>query len=505
MLKKKTILIGLALTVVLAFGSLVLGLQFFNNPRLDAASLFHAGVDVMGVFVCAVLFYGCMGQVEQTSRSFSVLVVMASASFAINETMWFIAGSPQWRALYFVCCLLSKWVNLAMIYCFFLYVRHTLRFEGKLARWADKWFPVLLICSMLIVLANVFCPISFLVDANGFYGKGGLPWLEDLYLIVAASVTTVLIVKCASPRRQKWAAMSFVVVPIVAFLASGGAFAYATQYGSVLLSLILMYCILFNDRSRKLAATQTELAMATEIQAAMLPSIFPAFPSREEFDLHASMDPAKEVGGDFYDFFLVDDDHLCMVMADVSGKGVPAALFMMASKIILQSCAMLGGSPAEILTKTNQAICSNNQEEMFVTVWIGILELSTGKLTAANAGHEYPVFCRSGNTYELFRDRHGLVIGAMSGAKYKEYEIQLKKGDLLFVYTDGVPEATNADQELFGTERMLKALNTQPDAAPTQILKNVRAAVDAFVQNAEQFDDLTMLCMKYHGPQPFRG
>ena len=242
-----------------------------------------------------------------------------------------------------------------------------------------------------------------------------------------------------------------------------------------------------------------ELSLATRIQAAMMPHIYPAFPDRSEFDIYATMDPAKEVGGDFYDFFLVDDDHLCMVMADVSGKGVPAALFMMASKIILQSCAMLGGSPAEILTKTNQAICSNNQEEMFVTVWVGILELSTGKLTAANAGHEYPVFCRSGNTYELFRDRHGLVIGAMSGAKYKEYEIQLKKGDRLFVYTDGVPEATNADQELFGTERMLKALNTQPDAAPTQILKNVRAAVDAFVQNAEQFDDLTMLCMEYRG------
>ena len=214
----------------------------------------------------------------------------------------------------------------------------------------------------------------------------------------------------------------------------------------------------------------TELSLATRIQTAMMPHIYPAFPDRS-----------------------------CMVMADVSGKGVPAALFMMASKIILQSCAMLGGSPAEILTKTNQAICSNNQEEMFVTVWVGILELSTGKLTAANAGHEYPVFRRSGNMYELFRDRHGLVIGALSGAKYKEYEIQLKKGDRLFVYTDGVPEATNADQELFGTERMLKALNTQPDAAPTQILKNVRAAVDAFVQNAEQFDDLTMLCMEYRG------
>ena len=498
MLKKKTILIGLALTVVLAFGSLVLGLQFFNNPRLDAASLFHAGVDVMGVFVCAVLFYGCMGQVEQTSRSFSVLVVMASASFAINETMWFIAGSPQWRALYFVCCLLSKWVNLAMIYCFFLYVRHTLRFEGKLARWADKWFPVLLICSMLIVLANVFCPISFLVDANGFYGKGGLPWLEDLYLIVAASVTTVLIVKCASPRRQKWAAMSFVVVPIVEFLASGGAFAYATQYGSVLLSLILMYCILFNDRSRKLAATQTELAMATEIQAAMLPSIFPAFPSREEFDLHASMDPAKEVGGDFYDFFLIDEDHLGLIIADVSGKGIPAALFMMISKTVLQNFAKLGIGAAEILKKANEALCVENKTEMFVTAWVGILEISSGKLTCANAGHEYPAVCQDGR-FTLLKDRHGFVLGGMEGSQYREYSIRLKKGDKIFVYTDGVPEATDRENALFGTERMLEALNKDAALSPRELLGKVRRAVDAFVGDAEQFDDLTMLCLEYKG------
>ncbi len=244
----------------------------------------------------------------------------------------------------------------------------------------------------------------------------------------------------------------------------------------------------------------TELALATRIQTAMMPHIFPPFPGRDEFDIYASMDPAKEVGGDFYDFFLVDDDHLCMVMADVSGKGVPAALFMMATKIILQSVAMLGGSPAEILTKTNQAICSNNQEEMFVTVWVGILEISTGRLTAANAGHEYPVLKKTPDgSFELFRDKHGLAIGAMDGVHYREYEMTLEPGAKLFLYTDGVPEATNADNALFGTERMLAALNAETDACPEKVLKNVRGAVDAFVQDAEQFDDITMLCMEYYG------
>ncbi len=243
----------------------------------------------------------------------------------------------------------------------------------------------------------------------------------------------------------------------------------------------------------------TELSLATRIQASMLPSVFPPFPDRKEFDVFASMDPAKEVGGDFYNFFLVDDDHLCLLIADVSGKGVPAALFMMASMIILSNNAMVGKSPAQILTDTNAAISANNREEMFVTVWLGILELSTGRLTAANAGHEYPVLRRPDGSFELYKDRHGFVIGGMEGVKYKEYELQLEPGSRLFLYTDGVPEATNAENELFGTERMLAALNERPDDTPEQLLQSVRAAVDGFVKEAEQFDDLTMLCLEYKG------
>ena len=211
------------------------------------------------------------------------------------------------------------------------------------------------------------------------------------------------------------------------------------------------------------------------------------------------MDPAKEVGGDFYDFFLIDEDHLGMVMADVSGKGVPAALFMMVSKILVQNYAMTGRGPAEVLRAVNNQICANNREEMFVTVWFGVLDLRTGRITAANAGHEYPAMMLTGGQFELVKDKHGFVIGGVEGVRYKEYELQLKPGSRLFLYTDGVPEATNADNVLFGTERMLAALNKAPDADTKTILKNVREAVDGFVKDAEQFDDLTMLCVEYTG------
>ena len=254
-----------------------------------------------------------------------------------------------------------------------------------------------------------------------------------------------------------------------------------------------------HEKDVKSARIESELNLASSIQADMLPNIYPAFPDRPEFDIYATMNPAKEVGGDFYDFFLVDDDHLCMVMADVSGKGVPAALFMMASKIILANNAMMGKSPAQILTDTNAAICSNNREEMFVTVWLGILEISTGKLTAANAGHEYPAIKYANGGFELLKDKHGFVIGGMEGLKYKEYELTLEPGSKIFLYTDGVPEATDSESRMFGTERMLAALNSDGTASPENTLKNIRAAVDGFLNDAEQFDDLTTLCAQYKG------
>ncbi len=243
----------------------------------------------------------------------------------------------------------------------------------------------------------------------------------------------------------------------------------------------------------------TELTVATRIQSAMLPHIFPAFPDRTEFDVYATMDPAKEVGGDFYDYFLIDDDHLCLVMADVSGKGVPAALMMMAVKIIIANYAKMGHSPAQVLSITNQAICENNQEDMFVSVWLGILEISTGKMVASNAGHEYPAIRRGDGKFEMMKSRHSLVVGAMEETKYTEYDVQLDPGSKMFLYTDGVPEASNADGKLFGEERMVEALNKAPDASCDEILANVKEAVEGFVQGAEQFDDLTMLCVEFKG------
>ncbi len=242
-----------------------------------------------------------------------------------------------------------------------------------------------------------------------------------------------------------------------------------------------------------------ELNIAKIIQENSVPNIFPAFPARKDFDVYASMTPAKEVGGDFYNFFLVDDDHLAMVMADVSGKGIPAALFMMVTNILISDRTHMGGTPAEILTFVNDNICEHNRADMFVTVWLGILEISTGKIIAANAGHDDPAIYRKGGSFEILKNKHGLVVGAMSGIKYKDFEIQLNKGDKLFLYTDGLPEATDKNEKMFTLEGMINALNQHKEKAPLQILDGINEAVNAFVGDAPQFDDLTMMCLELKG------
>ena len=245
----------------------------------------------------------------------------------------------------------------------------------------------------------------------------------------------------------------------------------------------------------------TELHLASRIQSNTLPNLFPPFPERKEFDIYAVMDPAREIGGDLYDFFLVDDDHLALMIADVSGKGVPAALCMMVSLILVHNTALNIPGPAKILEVVNDQFCAHNPEEMFVSVWLGILEISTGKLTASNAGHEYPMLKMPGGAYELVKQRSGFVIGGMEGMKYKEYSLQLVPGAQLFLYTDGLPEATDAGEAMFGIPRALEVLNASGASRPKEIIGAMRTAVDGFVKDAEQFDDLTMVCLTYYGPE----
>ena len=243
----------------------------------------------------------------------------------------------------------------------------------------------------------------------------------------------------------------------------------------------------------------TELGIATRIQASMLPNAFPPFPDRKEFDIYASMHPAKEVGGDFYDFFFIDSDHLALVIADVSDKGVPAAMFMMVSKTMIQNRTLVGGTPGEILTFVNDQIVAKNDASMFVTVWFAILTVSTGEVIATNAGHEYPAIRRADGKYEYLKDKHGLPLGVMEGSEYKDYTFNLNVGDSIYVYTDGVTEAINTKEEFWGMDNLLDALNKEEYSDPTETINGVVATLNEYVGEAAQFDDITQLCLLYKG------
>ena len=278
-----------------------------------------------------------------------------------------------------------------------------------------------------------------------------------------------------------------------------GHFWFFPLYLTVCIIFVIEFVLIFHSilsASREMKSS-AELNVATNIQKSMLPCIFPAFPDRKEIDIYATMDPAKEVGGDFYDFFMVDDKHLAIVIADVSGKGVPAALFMVIGKTLIKDHTTQGRDLGAVFTEVNNLLCESNSEEMFITAFEGVLDLVTGEFVYVNAGHEMPFICKAGGNFEPYKIRAAFVLAGMEGMKYRAGSMMLEPGDKIFQYTDGVTEATNVNNELYGMERLSAILNKAKNGTPHEILPAVKKDIDEFVGEAPQFDDITMLCLEY--------
>ena len=469
---------------------------------METTYTFSLGADIIAMLLGTVLLYSCVKNkdgIGENTRTFILLITMTVSVLFSDACSWLVQGIPTLRVWNIVVNVVN-YTNAAMlIFFFWRYTRTALELNGTFMQICNIVLNVLLIPTILACLVNFFYPLYFSVDSLGVYRRSALFGYSQIYLAVGLLIVIIGFFVSKVSIKERLTIASFIMIPVLNQLVTMYTFGLTTQYAAMMISIVLIYAVLFSERAQKYAATNRDLNTASAIQSGMLPNRFPAFPEHSEFDIHASMNPAKEVGGDFYDFFLIDDDHLGLVMADVSGKGVPAALFMMASKILLKIYASSGDAPETILRKVNDQVCSNNQLEMFVTVWFGVLDLNTGVITAVNAGHEYPVIRHPDGRFELLKDKHGFVVGGMAGVRYKQYEIPLEPGSKLFLYTDGVPEATNEENELFGTDRMLEALNSAADGTPREILESVNESVQAFVKEAPQFDDLTMLCVTYHG------
>ncbi len=343
-------------------------------------------------------------------------------------------------------------------------------------------------CVVATISIGLIC--GFLSEK--YHEKLKKPWWAFLTgaVMEVLHLTLLVLIVGINDINAGWGIVKAIAVPFILINALGFMLMVA------IISFIEKQRALTLERSR----IQTELDVATTIQRSLLPPVTDTFPGREEIGVAASMDPAKAVGGDFYDVFFVDRDRLAFVIADVSGKGIPAALFMATSKTTIQNCLRDIPSLSRAVATANDNLCRNNTAGMFVTAWIGVLDLTTGTFSFINAGHNPPVLVSDGRA-AFIKLRSGFILAGMEGMQYREQTLQLKPGDRFFLYTDGVTEAENNAHALFGDERLAACLEREADRAPDEILAAVRAAVDAHADGADQFDDVTMLCIRYDGPQ----
>jgi anti-sigma regulatory factor (Ser/Thr protein kinase) len=440
---------------------------------------------------------------EKNLNNYLLLLFTCFSSAFLDEVCWIVDGDLSQLYLNVIANTLYFMGAPVMAFLFWRYVVSYLGVDNP----GIKRFNIFLSCGLLIAvivrLLNIMFGYYFYIKPDGHYQRGDYFIFSNLYAY-ATMVLTLVLVYLARKRFKKYQIVilyMYAFFPLAIGILSVFTFGLSLSSPVIMLVLLLMYCILTVIQSRERSISDNELQMANAIQEGMLPHVFPPYPERTEFDLYASMNPAKVVGGDFYDFYMPDSDHLVVTIADVSGKGIPAALMMMVTKTLLKNRGLSDFDDcSKILTSVNNQLCENNELDMFITVWVAVLTLSTGELRYANAGHEYPAIKRQDGKFELIKERHSPPIGCMENITYKEKSIMLYPGDIVYVYTDGVTEANNSNHELFGEKRMLQALDLPCDGDMILLNKNICDSINSFIDGAQQFDDITMLNFKYNGP-----
>ena len=506
--KRKWIIPALFATMCVLFVALLIQLLIRDFNAIHPRNAFSIGGELASMLVAIMMTLSILPSYRRDgsyNRIFVGLLTLGCFSLYFDSQQMIYDGDPAFSTLNMVVSVFIFSNSALYLFFFWLYANSVLKSTNKIVEIINIIAGVLMFINVIAPYFNFIQPFYFHITEAGSFERLYPGWIfSQNYVVFIIIALIIAIVLSKEKVRTKLVITAFSTLPIIAIVVSGyanvpeGEPTVTVQYSAMMASLVLIYSFLFSDNEKNLYSTNRELGIATNIQKHMLPSIFPAFPERKEFDIYASMDPAKEVGGDFYDFFLIDDTHLGIVMADVSDKGIPAALFMMACKIMVKNYAMLGQTPKQVITSVNKQICANNQEGMFVTIWLGILDLETGLMTACNAGHEKPVVKHPNGDFEIMADPHSFIVGWNEVAVYKEYEIQLQKGSKLFLYTDGVPESNNGNSQ-FGNERMLESLVTNESSNPQTICEEMTKSIALFVGKQDQFDDTTMLCFEYKG------
>ena len=526
--KKKWSFQKLVMLILMIIGPVFNLFMLLGYADLDAMAVLemhNISVASLGSVLVLLLYVSSIKNRDEHNGMgmvFSYMLFNNSVLYFFDFVRWATNGMSQYVYQTIIFNEMYLIISLWMMDLFWHYlVEITLPDDPKLRK-VTKGVNIVTIFAILTVIGNWFGRYYFTVDpSTGLMTNGKYLPCIGIYTLVLLIASWGFLATYPFPKQKKKILFSYIIFPIAATIYQLFVPNISLVPSALLCAITLIYVNIFAQRNEEAAREEleikrkeseiltiqrdharidTELDMATKIQASMLPCTFPAFPNKKEFDIYASMSPAKEVGGDFYDYFMLDDDHLVLVMADVSGKGVPGALFMMASKIMIKNIYQANKvlPPSQILEIVNNMLLENNNIELFVTAWLAKYEISTGTLTYANAGHEDPAIMRNGGTYELHVTHHGFVLAGMENTHYKDMTLTLDHGDKLFIYTDGVTEATNGDEELWGSERMLQALNKYRDCASKELIEGVKKEAGIFIGDEEPFDDMTMLSLEIH-------
>lgn len=442
------------------------------------------------------------------------IILALSLLLPVSDVSWhFIDGSADYRILNYVCgsVYVCTYLLLIMMFAFFSLERYGLTLKSK--KWNFLIFAVPCILEILFCISTPWTQWMFFIDETDH-----IQYMEGIeYYVTAVGCIYLafsllpalyyLITRRKKNSEQNYYARNLLIFALLALGIDSVAeyvlevnYDYLVPYFSWALGLVYFTTMVntkrFVQNREKFTVVESDLAVATKIQLGALPALENALPTHPEVNVFASMTTAKEVGGDFYDFFEIDESHVCFVIADVSGKGVPAALFMMVVKTMIRDYASMMLSTAEIFNNVNRLLCENNAEEMFATAWIGILDNKTKIMKCTNAGHNAICFAKKSGKFEFLKQRHGTFLAGFDFTQYKEADIQLESGDCLFLYTDGLTEAHNVSAELYGEKRLLDKLNSIEPRSGENFLRQITDDVKVFSEGTAPFDDLTMMVIK---------
>lgn len=502
--KDKRIVIFILFQLVIIFS--IVFLASTDIERLSTPRIFSIAFDIAGMFVGEVILICSIIDDAKYSHEdlifFTTFLVVTFILLFLDEAAWLVDGMPGTR----ICNILVNTIYYALgqflVFVFWYYIASVVGSQKPRIVFVSKIVNVSFVIFLISVLFNIKFEYYFSVDNHNIYQRGLFNSVSYFfaYAVLMVSLAAVMRNRSLFDFHQFIAIMVYIMLPFVVSFVLMFIYEYSFLYSAIMLATLVMYCMLNVSRSKQTARADYDLHLAAKIQSDALPKDFPAFPNRNEFDLFACMIPARDIGGDFYDYFMIDDDRLALVIADVSGKGMPAALFMMAAKNLIKSvCRIRRDDPADILETVNRQLCDGNEESFFITAWFGILTISSGELQYANAGHEHPAICRKGASYNLRKEKHGLPLAIEKDAVYKNESIRLNKGDIVYLYTDGVTDSRNEEGVLFGEKRLVESLNRETNIDVNKVIENVLWNIDGFIGEAVQHDDITMLILQYNG------